>query len=139
VCRVTLAPAPPNPCTPQTTLLSAKFDPSNLGALKRSSTPWSKLPPASRLVFSSEGKGEVTVAASLNFVPSEVLAFPTYRGLWVSRIVQLETGGAVLAVPLASTVTVSVQVCCARRPPLGVRPAAHALGAMLPGGRCFGR
>lgn len=103
----------PHPTTPphQALLLSATFDPTNAGALKRSSTPWSKIPRGSTLMFDSRGKGEVSVAASLNFVPAEILTFPTYRGLWVQRIVQLrEGGGPVVAAPLAATVTIVVQV-----------------------------
>lgn len=106
-------PAPPPHArthAPQALLLSAKFDATNAGALKRSSTPWSKVPPNSRLVFASKGRGEVSVAASLNFVPAEVMAFPTYRGLWVQRVVQLRQGGSVVAAPLAAQVTIAIQV-----------------------------
>lgn len=64
---------------PQVQLLSARFDASNAGALKRSSTPWASLPAGAVLAFTSRGRGEAAVAAALDFVPAEVLPFPTYR------------------------------------------------------------
>ncbi len=95
----------------QAQLLSAAFTTANAGALKRASTPWSRVPANATLDFASRGRGEVSVAASLNFVPFEILTFPTYRGLWVQRILQLrEGGGGVGAAPLAASVTVVVQV-----------------------------
>lgn len=64
------------------------------------------------------GTGEASLAVSLAFVPSQLLTFPTYRGIWVEAAVQLvdtlgntAVGPALSAVPLGSVVQVTVQVC----------------------------
>ena len=68
------------------------------------------------LVFTSEGSGEVTLSASLNFIPAELLPFPTYRGLYVERIIRESdvdgepTGPPLATVPLGSTIVVTLQV-----------------------------
>lgn len=94
-------------------LLSAQFNASNAGRVARGGAAWDSLPPGSRLVFSARGAGEASVAASLNFTPAALLPFPTYRGLWVARVVQRgggEAGGSVGAAPLGELVTLAVQV-----------------------------
>jgi hypothetical protein len=55
-----------------------------------SSTPWAAVPVNASLAFLAAGSGEVSVAASLNFTPAELLPFPTYRGLWVQSAVLLD-------------------------------------------------
>lgn len=128
-------------------LLSARFNASNAGALTRASANWSALPPGAALQFESRGRGEASVAAALTFVPAEILPFPSYRGLWVQRAVLLpdpsangtadggQGGRAVGAAPLASTLTITVQVggLCAVR--------LRSIGFCLGGGRwsagCF--
>eukprot|EP00878_Enallax_costatus_P010571 GHUV01011039.1.p1 GENE.GHUV01011039.1~~GHUV01011039.1.p1 ORF type:complete len:699 (+),score=193.37 GHUV01011039.1:412-2508(+) len=96
----------------QVQLLSAKFNASNSSSIARSSTKWDKIPSGSNLVFNAKGRGEVSVAASLNFTPAELLPFPTYRGLWVQRVVQLSAaaGGSLKGVGLGKMVTVAVQI-----------------------------
>lgn len=88
------------------------FTPANAGELVRTTTPWSKLPPApTSLEFRAAGRGEVSVAASLRFVPAELLPFSSYRGLWVQRVIQIVgEGGNLNAVPLGSTVNMVIQV-----------------------------
>ena len=67
--------------------------------------------------FVATGNGEVTVAVEYNFIPSELFAFPQYRGLLVDVVVQLSRsdgdgpeGSPVAAVPLSSVVVLTVQV-----------------------------
>jgi hypothetical protein len=43
---------------------------------------------ASSLDFQALGSGEISVVASLKFIPFDVLQFPVYRGLLVSKVVQ---------------------------------------------------
>jgi hypothetical protein len=52
------------------------------------------------------------VAASLRFIPAELLPFASYRGLWVQRVVQIagRGGGSLAAVPVGSTVSMVIQV-----------------------------
>ncbi|GBF96122.1 hypothetical protein Rsub_08870 [Raphidocelis subcapitata] len=94
-------------------LLEADFGPKGPGAATAaSSTPWAALPPnATALAVGASGRGEVSVAAGLTFTPARLLDFPTYRGLWVQRVVQSEAGGGNLAAADASRlVTVTVQI-----------------------------
>ena len=68
------------------------------------------------LTLSSEGTGEVTVTASLEFVPAELLPFPTYRGLFVERVIRESdpegnpNSPPLKTIPLASTVIITIQV-----------------------------
>jgi stage V sporulation protein SpoVS len=96
----------------QAQLMSALFTPTTAGALANSTTPWSALPPQPKLQFEVKGTaGEVSVAAGLDFVPAKLLPFPSYRGLWVERVIQTEAGqGNLAAAALADVVTVSVQL-----------------------------
>lgn len=93
-------------------LLSAAFTPATAGALVNSATPWSALPASPQLRFEVQGKsGEVSIAAGLEFTPAKLLPFPSYRGLWVERVIQTEAGtGNLLAAALADVVTVTVQL-----------------------------
>lgn len=75
-------------------LLSASFTAGNAGRLVSSSTSWAEVPSNASLAFTASGSGEVSVAASLNFTPAELLPFPTYRGLWVQSAVLVEQGGS---------------------------------------------
>jgi hypothetical protein len=97
---------------PFVNLLSARFNTSNAGSIARSSTKWERIPSGSSLVFNAKGSGEVSIAASLNFTPEALLPFPTYRGLWVQRVVQLASadGGNLAGVGLGKLVTVAVQI-----------------------------
>eukprot|EP00775_Hariotina_reticulata_P009083 gene9083-9253_t len=93
-------------------LLSARFNSSNAGNISRQMNKWEQIPPGANLFFTAKGRGEVSVAVSLNFTPAQLLPFPTYRGLWVQRIVQLASaeGGSIQGVGLGRLVTVAVQV-----------------------------
>eukprot|EP00879_Flechtneria_rotunda_P001797 GHRR01001961.1.p1 GENE.GHRR01001961.1~~GHRR01001961.1.p1 ORF type:complete len:2104 (+),score=689.06 GHRR01001961.1:216-6527(+) len=95
-----------------TQLLVANFSTSNSGEVVRNSTTWDKIRQGSRLVFSALGSGEVSIAASLNFTPAQLLPFPTYRGLWVQRIIQPAEGGtgSLQGVGLGKMVTIAVQL-----------------------------
>ncbi|GIL54024.1 hypothetical protein Vafri_9574 [Volvox africanus] len=84
-------------------------------------TVWEDIPPStgasSELNFEVTGSGEVTVAASLHFVPAELLPYPSYRGLFVEAALQMvdpatggPTGQRVSAVPLGSLVALTVQL-----------------------------
>lgn len=66
-----------------------------------------------------DGKGEVTLAMVLNFIPAQLLPFPTYRGIFVEQTIQLVNqssqfdepmGDPLEVVPLGSIVIVTVQV-----------------------------
>lgn len=101
------------------TLLSSGFTPQEAGKLANSSTGWDEVPPNSTLVVSAQGSGEVSVAAALNFTPADLLPFPTYRGLWVQRVLLLEQSGSVgssssaavdAGIGLGKIVTMAVQV-----------------------------
>jgi hypothetical protein len=93
-------------------LLEAKFTPANAGRVESTSTPWGTLPAnASGLSFEAAGRGEVSVAAGLKFTPAQLLPFPTYRGLWVERIIQTEAGeGNLAAAAAGNIVTITVQI-----------------------------
>jgi hypothetical protein len=72
-----------------TTLLQAHFKRED-NAPVHSSTPWEALPtPPGELGFTVAGTGEASVAASLHFVPAQLLPFPSYRGLWVEAAWQV--------------------------------------------------
>jgi hypothetical protein len=96
----------------QVQLMSASFTPTTAGSLSNSTTPWSALPPKPKLQFEVKGSaGEVSVAAGLDFTPAQLLPFPSYRGLWVERVIQTEAGeGNLAATALADVVTVTVQL-----------------------------
>ncbi|GLI68394.1 hypothetical protein VaNZ11_012780 [Volvox africanus] len=85
-------------------------------------TVWEDIPSpsagvSSEINFEVTGNGEVTVAASLHFVPAELVPYPSYRGLFVEAALQMvdpatggPTGQRVSAVPLGSLVALAVQV-----------------------------
>ena len=103
-------------------------------------TAWEDLPSPrtgspSELNIEVTGTGEVSVAASLHFVPSALLSFPSYRGLYVEAALQQvdprtggPTGGRLAAVPLGSVVALTVQLTTPDD--LG----AVTLSVMMPGG-----
>ncbi|EFJ40727.1 hypothetical protein VOLCADRAFT_99419 [Volvox carteri f. nagariensis] len=81
------------------------------------------------------GRGEVTVSASLHFVPSALLPYPTYRGLFVEAALQLldpltdrPTGQRLSSVPLGSVVVLTLQLTS----PDDLGPVT--LAVMMPGG-----
>ncbi|KAG2447325.1 hypothetical protein HYH02_007655 [Chlamydomonas schloesseri] len=87
------------------------------------------------LNLQATGSGEVSVAASLHFIPSALLAFPSYRGLYVEAALQQvdprtgsPAGGRLAAVPLGSVVALTVQLTTPDD--LG----AVTLSVMMPGG-----
>ncbi|KAG2491821.1 hypothetical protein HYH03_009778 [Edaphochlamys debaryana] len=127
------------------TVLKASFVAGGSALPVANTTPWHLLPPpggaggaatkkpaaagasaTGALNFEVTGSGEVSVAAALRFVPSALLAFPSYRGLYVEAALQMAersasgsgsgsgydrpTGPRVSAVPLASIVVLTVQV-----------------------------
>jgi len=98
-------------------LMEAAFTPQNGGKSAVKSTPWSQLPlNASRLVITAHGHGEVTVAAGLSFTPAQLMPFPSYRGLWVERVIQSEKAeGNLIASSFSEIVTVTVQITSADR------------------------
>ncbi|GMH35163.1 hypothetical protein BSKO_03031 [Bryopsis sp. KO-2023] len=79
-----------------------------------SSTPWEALAsPPEPLEFQAQGIGEVTLAASLSFVPAKLLPFPTYRGMFIERSITIsesENGASLKTIPVGSVVEVSVQM-----------------------------
>ena len=80
----------------------------------QSTTDWDTLgnEPAP-IRFGVQGSGEVSVAVALNFIPAKLLPFPSYRGIFVQRSIQLaegtENGNSLVAVPRGSVVLVKVQ------------------------------
>jgi len=98
------------------TLLSATFTPANAGSVQNSNHTYTEIAtqlggPPTRATFAAKGTGEVSVALGLEFIPAKLLQFPSYRGLWVDAIIQKETGeGRLTATPLASIVTVTIQI-----------------------------
>jgi len=80
--------------------------------------PWSAMasPPPPFLVVSA-GRGEVSFALALDFVPADLFSEPVMHGVQVERVVQLHdaahrsaTGPPLGSVPLGSIVTISVQL-----------------------------
>jgi hypothetical protein len=121
--KITVAAAAATPTAPSVSmraapapadkvLMTAAFTPQTAGRIATTSTPWSQLPAnASRLAVTAAGRGEVSVAAGLTFTPATLLPFPTYRGLWVERVVQSESGeGSLAAVAAGQIVTVAIQI-----------------------------
>ncbi|GIL54039.1 hypothetical protein Vafri_9594, partial [Volvox africanus] len=162
-------------------LLKASFTPKSTGPVTTTTTtPWSQLQrgsnrtssspsssataasssgdvsssPPSRLSFVVTGSGEVTVAASLHFVPAELVPYPSYRGLFVEAALQMvdpatggPTGQRVTAVPLGSLVALTVQltspddlgpVTLSVMMPAGLEPLDPNLGSGSSGGRVYG-
>jgi hypothetical protein len=69
---------------------------------------------------SAEGSGKATVSTGLVYIPAEVPKSPTYGGLYVSMVYRAvndtdgsPVGPALQVAPLAATLVVTVQVCCA--------------------------
>ncbi|KAF8068259.1 hypothetical protein HT031_001946 [Scenedesmus sp. PABB004] len=114
-------------------LLSASFAAASgaAPALASATTPWSALPSAPALRFEVSGTaGEVSVAAGLSFTPAALLPFPSFRGLWVERVVAAEDGSGNLgSAALADVVTVAVQLTSPDAIPGGV-----VVEVSLPGG-----
>ncbi|GFH16882.1 A2M domain-containing protein, partial [Haematococcus lacustris] len=91
---------------------------SNSSTTASSTTSWSALAsPPGPLSFQVQGRGEASLAASLNFVPALLLPYPTYRGLWLEAVVQAtdpQTGQAVgpalAGAPLGALLMVTLQL-----------------------------
>eukprot|EP00798_Chlamydomonas_sp_ICE-L_P016462 gene16462-22683_t len=74
---------------PSMTLLEGNFTEEQNEVL-RSITPWGALPsPPGEMTFDVNGSGEVSVVASLDFVPAEIITYPLYRGIWVESAIQV--------------------------------------------------
>ncbi|GMH44461.1 hypothetical protein BSKO_12413 [Bryopsis sp. KO-2023] len=111
-------------------LMNATFK-QNSSPVESTTTPWQDLDtPPKPLEFTAEGTGEVTVAASLTFIPKRLLAFPTYRGIFLERAIRMpESNGPTLKkVPVGSVVVIEVQLTTPDR--LGLT----TLSAMVPAG-----
>ncbi|KAF8063719.1 hypothetical protein HT031_003574 [Scenedesmus sp. PABB004] len=116
-------------------LLGARFNASNAGAVARSTTRWDRVPRGASLVFAARGRGEVSVAASLNFTPAALLPFPTYRGLWVQRAVQAAPGGGgdLAAAPLGAVLSGADETdLAAPAPPGGPFGGGGGVGVAAP-------
>lgn len=99
--------------TRTSTLLEASFTPDNAGTtIAAKPIGWGSLPANATLQFTGKGKGQASVAASLTFTPAELLPFPSYRGMWVQRVLQRADNpqGSLGAVPLKTLTTTVVQV-----------------------------
>lgn len=98
--------------TPGKLMLGAQFSGHSGVLYAESSTPWGQLPRnVNRLTFEALGNGEVSVAAGLRFTPAQLLPFPSYRGIWVERVMQTEAArGNLVAVPQSEIVTISIQI-----------------------------
>ncbi|GIM10108.1 hypothetical protein Vretimale_13886, partial [Volvox reticuliferus] len=160
-------------------ILRASFTPNNTApATTTTTTPWSQLQHSSnktpsssstapissssgnasssstaQLSFVVTGSGEVTVAASLHFVPAELLPYPSYRGLFVEAVLQMvdpttggPTGQPISAVPLGSVVALTVQVTSpddlgpvslSVMMPAGLEPLDPNLGSGSSGGSLY--
>ncbi|KXZ40872.1 hypothetical protein GPECTOR_1674g800 [Gonium pectorale] len=104
------------------------------------STAWEDLPAPAKgqtgeLNFQVSGRGEVSVAASLHFVPAAPLPSPVYRGLYVEATLQMvdpatgrPAGQPLASVPLSSLVVLTVQIST----PDDL--SAVTLSVMMPGG-----
>lgn len=111
-------------------LLQTSFLPGAL-ALQQTITNFSSLPASpGPVALSVTGTGQVSVSLALNFVPLNVLTFPTYRGIWMESVLQMVSlppgmntsgsssgadgsshlGGSLNEVPLGSVVQLTVQV-----------------------------
>eukprot|EP00210_Caulerpa_lentillifera_P009043 g8630.t1 len=76
---------------------------------------WEDLPPRPEPIeVSAMGEGEAFVSITLNFIPAEILPFPSYRGIYVQRSIQLEDGEqgdgpGLSVVPQGTVVSIKVQ------------------------------
>ncbi|GLI63593.1 hypothetical protein VaNZ11_006598 [Volvox africanus] len=121
------------------TVLEASFRTNKMRPVTNT-TAWEDMPAPPRgqlrgLDFQVSGSGEVTVAASLHFVPAALPSFPAFRGISVDLAIQLVdpltggvTGPRVSSVPLGSVVMLTLQISTPDN--LG----AVTLSIMMPGG-----
>jgi len=101
-------------------LLTGSFTPGHTDDVT-STTSWEDLAsPPTPLVFTATGSGELSVAAAMTFIPSQIYASPVYRGVYVQKIIQaidaqsgLPTGAPLQAVRLGQMVAVTIQVTTA--------------------------
>ncbi|KXZ55787.1 hypothetical protein GPECTOR_2g1337 [Gonium pectorale] len=122
------------------TVLTAGFHSGGNTAPVSNVTAWEDVPAApagqtSELSFEVTGRGEVSVAASLHFVPTALLSYPIYRGMYVEAALQMAdpltgrpVGQRLKSVPLGSSVVLTVQLTTPDD--LG----AVTLDVMMPGG-----
>ena len=102
-------------------LLNASFTSSSRGkdgsSFFSSTTPWEALPsPPSPVQFTAIGKGQASIFALLEFVPANLLPFPSYRGIWVESTIQAQSptglaiGPNLNQAPLKSQLTITIQI-----------------------------
>ncbi|GMH45788.1 hypothetical protein BSKO_13751 [Bryopsis sp. KO-2023] len=101
----------------KTSLIKAEFDGSEKEvAVVTNSTSFEELAsPPDPIMIRAKGKGEVSLVTLLDFVPAEVLLFPSYRGIYIERIVQLSkmaepVGKELSVIPLGSELAITIQV-----------------------------
>lgn len=67
-------------------------------------------------MFTAQGTGEVSLVATLNFIPARLLPFPTYRGLYVEQCIRKAgadgeaKGPCLSSVPLGAQLVITIQV-----------------------------
>lgn len=67
-------------------------------------------------MFTAQGQGEVSLVATLDFIPARLLPFPTYRGLFVERCIQKAgadgeaKGPCLSSAPLGAQLVITLQV-----------------------------
>jgi len=73
---------------------------------------WEEIEGSDRLEFKAKGTGEVSVAVGMEFIPSQIQQFPSYRGILVQRKITLDEGdtGSLSRVPQGSVVFVTISV-----------------------------
>eukprot|EP01048_Picozoa_sp_COSAG05_P014853 COSAG05_NODE_1721_length_4213_cov_2.835197_3_plen_553_part_00 len=104
----------------QQRLLGAEFT-AHHNDVAKIGLPWSKLPQHPQpLAFSATGKGEVSIATSMRFVPAQLYSSPVYRGIYVQKIIQAidsrtgqPTGKPLKAVTRGQVVAVTLQITTA--------------------------
>ncbi|GMH44476.1 hypothetical protein BSKO_12428 [Bryopsis sp. KO-2023] len=114
----------------ETVLMKATFE-QNSNPVESTTTPWADLDtPPKPLEFTAEGTGQVTLAASLTFIPKELLTFPTYRGIFLERAIRKpdSNGASLKKVPVGSVLDITVQLTTPDR--LGLT----TVRAMMPAG-----
>ena len=93
-------------------LFSASFTPGR-HPVSAQSTAWEDLGnnPGPIQVF-PQGDGEINVAIAMKYVPSDALDNPVYKGIYVNRVIQLDSAGplseGVSKVPVGTVVNVKI-------------------------------
>ncbi|KAK9809200.1 hypothetical protein WJX72_011244 [[Myrmecia] bisecta] len=103
------------------TLLNASFQGLSSPDTVTNNVSWSALdlPAPEPVTFAAVGRGEASVALSLDFIPNATFPFPIYHGLQVERIIRLTDpanltgppiGPALATIPLGSIVAFTVRL-----------------------------